>query len=148
MSRLLTQVSVFMVALSMLFALSQLAIDKINPGGNNTFYNPEGSPICKAMVGGCESGTYNPKQFSDQDVGTAETTVDPDSGNIFTDVFNTIKNWALRNPISSAVFYIVTGPYTFLYSTGLPQEAAAIVAGLFYAIGILLIMNYFAGRGD
>lgn len=140
----MTHALVFVIILNALMMLSQAAMLDINPDGS-VVYTGEGSII--------ESFDSNPSGDPVLDTDTiqdrlpsGEASVSPTTGNVFTDIFSSIKGWIGDHTGLTYVFNIVSAPYSILKLTHLPTEFVYIVGSLWYGITFFLLIAFFWGR--
>jgi hypothetical protein len=66
----------------------------------------------------------------------------PTTGNIFTDVFNSIKNWMLSVPGLNYVYMIISSPACLITQLNLPGGIGGLIAGFWYCITVFLIIAF------
>ncbi len=98
-------------------------------GGNNLFMDCAQSQIV--------NNSNIPGLFP----GSAETT-SPTTGNIFTDVFTSIKNWMLQTPGLNYVYVVVSSPASIIGALNLPSPIGELLGGFWYALTIFLIIAF------
>ena len=86
---------------------------------------------------------------SDDVLPESSDSVDPDTGNVFTDAWKSVTNWWNKQQTRfSLLTSIFSQPYGFLKDIGIPQEYATAFAMLWYSImGILLVAFIRSGGG-
>lgn len=138
----LTLALVFVMALNLLMGLSQLATTDINPEGPN-YFNCEGSMLDN--FGNCQTNLLNTSQTISQ-LPTGESSIEPQTNNIFTDTFRSIKKWVTNIPGVNYLFGIITGPYNIIKSLNLPDGFTFTIGAFWYGITLFLIIAFIWGR--
>jgi len=140
----LTTALVLVLTLNVLIFLAQAGIDDLNPNAVN-FYDSSGS-----LIDGFNGGTAdNPSLDKDaltNALPTAEGSISPETGNFFTDVFSSIKNWVTGLPGISYLYGIIMAPYNMLKMAGLPNAFTWAVGSLWYGLTLFLIVAFIWGR--
>jgi hypothetical protein len=109
----------------------------------------EGNLLCKFEAAGCANSTYDVTGQNPGDrLPDTSISVSPTTGNIFTDTFNTLKNWFMENTGLGYVVNILAGPSSFFKAVGLPAEISFILGAMWYAIGLYFLIAFIAGRPD
>ena len=73
--------------------------------------------------------------------GTSEAT-SPTTGNIFTDVFTSIRNWILGVPGINYVYIILSSPACALQSLNLPIGMTPLLIAFWYTLNVFLIIAF------
>lgn len=137
----LTQALVIVLAINAVLWLGQVAVLEVNPTGT-TFFNADGTTLQSF-----DSGNYT---LNDDDPATvlpsAESSVSPETGNIFTDAFTGIKNWFLESTGLNYVFSVLGAPYRFLKAAGLPSQFTFVLGSMWYGITLFLVIAFMFGR--
>lgn len=137
----LTEALAIVLSINAVLWLGQLAVLELNPAGPS-FFDSQGS-----ILSGFNAGNYT---LDDTDPGSvlpdAESSVSPETGNIFTDAFTAIKGWFLDTTGLSYVFSVLGAPYRFLRAIGLPTEFTFILGSLWYGITLFLVIAFMVGR--
>lgn len=138
----LTIALVFVLAANALLVLANASVEDMNPA--ISYYNLDGA--CIGKFGDAETliidGESIPGYFPE-----SEGSVEPTSGEgFFTDLFGSIKNWAVSLPGISHVYCIVMSPYNMLKIMGLPEMFNFVIGALWYGLTIFLIVAFFWGR--
>lgn len=142
----LTNALAVVIGINVIMFLAQAAILELEPEGSS-FYNCEGSIIASFDKNNCTSATYvlddsNPKDL----LPTGAKSVDPDTGNIFTDAFTGIKTWLLDSLGLSYLANILSAPTNMLKAMGLPDAFSFAVGALWYGVTLFLIVAFLFGR--
>ena len=145
MSNLTTALMIVMGINAMLF-LGQMAVLDINPSGT-TFYHCEDGSLAQFEADGCTGSNYvlNSTDPASQ-LPSGVSSVSPETGNIFTDTFTTIKSWFLDTSGLSYLVSILSAPMTFLSALGLPQAFNFALGSLWYGVTLFLILAFLLGR--
>jgi len=146
MGNLLTAVLTVMSINVMMF-LGQVAVLELNPDAN-VFFHLKGS-----MLGEFETNKGNiPGNYTLDDsdpasrLPSATASVNPTDGNIFTDIFASVKNWLLQSTGVSYLLAVLSAPYNFLKALQLPDAFTFAVGTLWYIGGLVLLILFITGR--
>ena len=113
-------------------------------GGVNPF-NEDLNILTKFNAG--TNGTYDlPSDPGGQIPGGGATSISPDTGNVFTDTFTSIKSWFVDTLGLGWILSILQGPKVILTAIGLPLAAAWALASLWYGITLFIIVAFIWGR--
>lgn len=141
----LTNALAIVIGINVLLFLAQASVLELD-SGSGTFYNCEGTILSEFDTGNCTSTNYvlddNPTSL----IPSGSSSVNPDTGNIFTDAFSGIKNWFLDITGVSYLIAIVSAPTNFLKVMGLPSAFAFAVGALWYGVTLFLIIAFMFGR--
>jgi hypothetical protein len=133
-----------MVSIQVVMFLGQTSVDHIAndylSGDGTTFFNYENSTIQKF-----DSGSFIVKDTTSADFPESNN-VESGTGNIFTDTFNSAKNWFLDKTGINYLLDIANAPKNQLRSIGLPPEVSFALGFMWNAIIILLIIAFVLGR--
>lgn len=138
----LTIAATFVMILNILMWLGQVAALDINPEGS-VYYTPENEVICQ--FGDCDSYTLNTSAINQQ-LPSGEGSISPTTGNIFTDIFSSIKDWLGDKLGLNYIKAILSAPYNILKSMNLPIEFVYAVGTLWYAITSIIVVAFIWGR--
>lgn len=137
---------VIVLSINVLFFLGQFAMNDINPTGTK-FYDCEGNIMSEFELSNCKGAYFEVDQsYGLGNLPTAESGVSPETGNIFTDIFTTAKNWLLQKSGLGYILSILGAPVTFLSSIGLPNAFVFAIGTLWYAITFFLIIAWLLGK--
>ena len=134
---------VLMICFDVVFFLGQIAIDEINPAV--TFYNCDG----KLLEGGAEGQNCSSLTVVDNPRNTLPDVTEPlqpTTENIFTDLFNSIKSFFVKQSGLGDIFRILAGPMTFLEVLGLPKAFTFAIGSAWMMISFFLVISFFWGR--
>lgn len=129
---------VVLLAIDMFFFLGQTAVTEVNPGGLQ-FYNYEGGLIHNYDAG-------NQTIPTDTILPTGSASVSPTTGNVFTDIFTSIKETLLDIPVLGTILQIVFAVPIYVGSTGLPAGAKFAINAFFYAVLGFILVSFIWGR--
>ena len=116
----------------------------VDLGGVNPF-NENKNILTKFNAGG--NGTYDLPSDPGADLpGGGATSISPDTGNVFTDTFTSIKTWFVDTSGLGWLLSILQGPKIILQAIGLPAAAAWALAALWYGITLFIIVAFIWGR--
>lgn len=135
----------FMVVLSinLMMWLGQVAVLSENPTGVN-FVDYDGNIFNKWESGNFELNESDPYNMLPSGSGA----VDPETGNVFTDVFNSIKGWVAEKSGARYLMQVVSAPYNFLEALHLPVEFVYAVGTFWYLLTLLLFVLMMWGRDN
>jgi len=144
----LTIALVFVLTINIFFFLAQAAILDLNPDAP-IFFTNKGTILDQLDV---ESGT----SVLDTDntlnnLPTGEGSVSPTTGNFFTDMFSSIKNWFVEATGLGYLLSIISAPYNFLKMalSGLGESINPLIFAigtLWYGVTLFLVIAFFWGR--
>lgn len=141
----ITGALVVVMAINVMLFLGQASISGISDEANQTLFNCQGS-----ILGGFDSNNCNGSYVLDTTNinGTLpqKVTSATDEGNIFTDIFGSIKTWFLDTTGLSYAIDIISAPNKFLTAIGLPGAFSFALAAMWYGITIFLLVAFFWGR--
>jgi len=130
------------LAINVFFFLGQTAIDNINPTGERTQFFDEND----AMIGGYNAGNYTLNEDVASELPNTEGAVSPETGNWFTDTFQTVKNWFLDTTGLSYLLNLVNALPHFLSAIGLPHKFVFAIGFFWHAFTIFLVVSYIGGK--
>ena len=125
-------------------AITDISIEMGEGTGNQTvFFNYANSFISKFDKG---NYTINTNSSNTELVGT-ESSVNPETGNIFTDTFAKVKSFFVGISSGMAFFFeILAGPYRYLVMLHVPAWFSYSFGAIWYGITLLLFVLLIAGR--
>ena len=139
----LTTALMVVLTLNVLMFMTQASMINIAETSTPNIFNCQGS-----MMGVYSENCSNADTaiLDNSDVpalfpGTADAT-SPTTGNIFTDVFTSIKNWMLDTLGLKYVYNILSAPYNILKITGLPNEITFALSVFWYGLTAFLIIAF------
>lgn len=142
----LTTALVFVMALNVFMYLAQASILELNPDSAVLFFSGEGHLITEfdKNLGAGEpvldtESTYDNLPSPAKDVS-------PTTGNIFSDMFTSIKDWFAQSSGLRYLAGIVSAPYNMLKAMGLPNSFTFAIGTLWYGITLFLIIAFTLGR--
>lgn len=125
---------------AMLF-LVNVAVYDIN---GSEFYGYNATIIKNADTGG---GNYDVSQLSESDIPSSTSTVDPETGAFFTDIFRSVRNWIFQNiPGAQTVTMAINALPHFLSAIGLPQIFVFAIGAVWHLFGIFTLVAFIWGR--
>lgn len=144
----LTYALVIMLSINAIFILGQASVIEVVATGTE-FYECEGTMLADLSSGNCSTGSYllNDTDPADK-LPTGETSVSPETGNVYTDTFTTSRSWLLDSLGLRYVLNLLSGPYNILKAIGLPSIFAFAIGGLWYGVTLFLIVAFILGRND
>jgi hypothetical protein len=134
MNNLLTALIIVLGINFMLWA-SQGAINEMNPG-------------MQIYTGGGILENHNLSTGANpyEEMPSSGGAVNTESGNIFIDTFGSFMNWLAEKTGFDSFIQMLKAPYSFLKVLGVPADAAAILAGLWYIVTLALLILVATGR--
>ena len=91
-------------------------------------------------------GNWTIREFSGDDLPESEDSVSAETGNVFTDLFRTAKNWVLNTAGAQYVIGILGAPVMLLSGMNLPAGVVWFVATMWYGIFAFLIISWLLNR--
>lgn len=138
----MTVAATFIFILNIMMWLTQVSALDMNPEGA-VFYSPDNEIICQ--VGDCSSYTLNTSAINQQ-LPSAEGSISPTTGNLFTDTFSSIKDWLGDKLGLNYARSILSAPYQILQSMGLPLEFVYAIGTLWYGMSLIILVAFIWGR--
>lgn len=133
-----------MLCLDVVFFLGQAAIADMNPEWQE-FYTCDGSTTLGSFKDSCTNYTLPQSPGTLLPGGTVN--VDPTTGNIFTDIFTSVKEWIVDTiPGAGLVLSILSGPMGLLKALKLPAAFYWAVGMLWWGATFFIIINWIFGR--
>ena len=130
---------VLMLGMSVVFMLANLGVNEYTET-DNTF----GNTGLLDSYGNRTAGTLN--EFGQDTLPETEQSVSPETGNVFTDLFRTAKNWVLQKTGAQYLIDILTAPVDLLRSMGLGNQLIFIIGALWYGVFVFLIVSWLFNR--
>lgn len=131
---------IVILSISLVIFIGNLAINEINPEADSLI----SSTILSSY--GNET-TFTTNTYNSSDLPDASQSADADTGNVFTDLFNTAKNWLIQSTGARYVIDFVTAPYTLLANIqGLPPVIAFAIGTAWYGLIIFLFVSWIFNR--
>jgi hypothetical protein len=137
-TNLLSGLVIFLV-ISGVLGMANLAVKNYN--ADATF--ADGDNVLD-QYGNRTAGTIN--EFSGDDLPESEDSVSAETGNVFTDLFRTAKNWILNTAGAQYVIGILGAPAQLLNGMNLPTSVVWFIATMWYGIFIFLIISWLLNR--
>lgn len=143
----LTTALTIVLAINCMFILGNVAVNDLLEDNVN-FYSCEGSVHSELGTCNLTSGEFVLNTGNSVNLlPTGEaTSVNQETGNIFTDIFSSTKTWLLDTMGLSYVVQILSTPYDIMIAIGLPSAFAFAVGSLWYGVTLLLIVAFIFGR--
>ena len=91
-------------------------------------------------------GAWTVKEFDGDELPESEDSVSAETGNVFTDLFRTAKNWILNTTGAQYVIGILGAPVQLLNGMNLPPAVIWFIGTMWYGIFIFLIMSWLLNR--
>lgn len=141
----LTVALVFVLTVNALLFLAQASVMDLNPDGEG-FYNAEGSLISNFAENNDVNNPVLNKEKIVNSLPEGEATISPETGNLFTDTFSSVKRWFTGLPGINYIYGIVMAPYNMLKAMNLPNAFAFAIGSLWYGVTLFLIVAFFWGK--
>lgn len=129
----------FVIALNMLLFLSQVSTLNINPDGP-VYFNYNGSIISEF-----DKGNYTLDENVESRLPSSEATISEDTGNWFTDVWNSIKSWVGEKTKAKYVMMAITAVPNFLKTIGFHPSIVFALGFAWYSLMLFLLVMVFKG---
>lgn len=140
----LTIMLAIMISINVGLGLYDYGITSYNPSYNGSI-DFSGTPA-GTLTDGSINGSVNLN--SDLAVPEGSDSVDPDTGNIFTDTFKSMSNWVKELDSKIGIIYsVLNQPRGFLKDIGVPAVFYNAFGIIWYLILITLIVNFIKGGG-
>lgn len=142
----LTSALIVVLSINCILFLGQMAVLDISADAPN-FYNCQGTIFGQLESSACASSIYvlNDTNPSSR-LPSGETSVSPETGNIFTDAFTSIKSFFINDLGLGYLVAILSAPSNFLKALGLPSAFTFAIGALWYGLTLFLLIAFFWGR--
>jgi hypothetical protein len=142
----ITGALLIVLSVNVILFLAQAGMTDINPTGTK-FFNCSGTIISEFDTGNCQGELYLiNSDYASNNLPEGEESVSPETGNFFTDIFNTAKNWILGVSGVTYLINIVSAPASFLASLGLPSAFVFAIGSLWYGLTFFLVIAWILGK--
>ena len=131
---------VIVMSINLMLFFGQAASISLNPEGS-VFYDGSGS-----LLSDFNNGNYTLPNNPDDLIPSGDSSVDPETGNIFTDTFSSTRSWILETTGLGYLLNLLSAPAQLLYSIGLPAAFSWGIGALWYGITLFLIVAFILGR--
>ena len=128
------------LSINVFLFLGQMAVNDINPGQAPQFFNAD-----EQLIGDFDAGNYTLNENITDKLPGGEGSVSPTTGNVFTDLFSTMKNWFLESTGLNYLVAIINAVPNFLKIIGLPKEFVFAIGFFWHAITLFLVINFIKG---
>ena len=130
---------IIMISINVILFMVQISSDKINPD-SSSLYTYEGS-----FMQDYDSGDYILNQNESGIIPTSEGSVSPTTGNLFTDVFASVKNW-FSNSLGGKYFtQLLWGIPNILKSLSIPSEIAFALGVFWHTLTVISFIVFLKG---
>ena len=146
----LTVAMVFVLVLNVLMWTCQASIMQLNTVNPTVFYTDENKQ--GSLIGEFDknAGTGNDPILDTDNLNnqlpSSEGSISPTTGNIFVDIFTSVKNWFVDTTHLDFVYNILSAPYHILKAMHLPEELSFTFGTLWYALTLFLVVSFLWGR--
>jgi len=137
----ITSALVVVLSINLMLFLGQAAALSLAGDEEIIFYNEAGG-----LLSDFDSGNYTTPTNPDDLLPSGEASVNPETGNIFTDTFSASRSWILETTGLGYLINLLGAPAQFLYSIGLPAAFAWGIGALWYGITLFLLVAFILGR--
>lgn len=138
----ITSALVIVLSINVMLFLGQAAAIAINPAGE-VFHDSGGS-----LISDFDNGNYTLPNNPDELIPEGESSVNPETGNIFTDTFSASRSWVLETTGLGYLINLLGAPAQLLYSIGVPNAFAWAVGALWYGVTLFLVVAFILGRDN
>lgn len=146
MNSTITTALMVVLSINVILFLGQIAVLEVSDEAG-IFYNATGSPLCQLEGSNCASSVYVVNEVNPAGVlPSGESSISPDTGNIFTDAFTGLKTWFINSLGLGYVVAILSAPSTFLKALGVPNALSFSFGALWYGITLFLLVAFLLGR--
>lgn len=135
------KILLFILCVDVIFFLVHIGMANINPDGPNLVNS---NFINDVNVGG--NGSYVLDSNPELSLPESEGSINPETGNVFTDTFSATKSWLVDTTGLSYLLKITGGPYTYLKTTNLPESFVFSIGALWYMLSIFSLILLITGR--
>lgn len=136
---------VMVLSINFLLFISQVSIEKTAEsegfGQFTDYYNYE-----DGLLSEYDTGNYTVKSTFTDELPETEGSVSTETGNFFTDLFGTVKNWFLDTTGIKQASAVVNAFPNALKNIGTPEEIAFSLGALWHILTLFLIVMVI--RGD
>ncbi len=130
-----------MISINVVFWMGQSALAEENSFVE--FFNVSSSPVGQYVIGDSFVANYSDFEL------TLEDNINPDTGNIFTDIYKSIKSWFdKQNSRFELVTNILGQPYGFLKEANAPAPITAAFAVIWYILISISLMGMIRGSNQ
>lgn len=141
----LTNALMIVLFINLFLFLGQYAVLQINPNAPVN-YDIKGSLLCNFESSNCQDLNYTLKADVEGDLPSGTTGISPTTGNLFTDIFTSVKSWFADATGLNYVYSILKAPYNLLNAIGLPEMLVFGIGSLWYGITLFLLIAFMWGR--
>lgn len=134
----------FILAFNVFLFFGQSAVDGLAASENvssQNFFDYQDS-----LIGQYDTGNYTINQDIAGELPESQAKVEPDTGNIFTDTFSSIKGWLLKTTGAQAFINWFTALPNFLSVIGLPAPIVFGIGVFWHILTIYLFVTLLTGR--
>jgi len=137
----------FVIALNVLMFLTQAAILEVNPDAT-TFFTNKGTML-DSFDANKNTGNYTlDTDAVSEHLPTGKGSISVTTGNLFTDMFSSIKTWLADKTGLSYLSGIVSAPYNILKSMNLPNAFVFAMGTMWYVLTLFLLIAFIWGRDN
>jgi len=131
---------ILVLAIDMFLFMGQTAVLETNPSGN-VFYGYEGT-LAKQQ----DAGNYTLNESVINKLPSGEASVSAETGNIFTDLFTSIKSFFVETTGLGYLLAIVNAVPNFLKAINLPGTFVFLVGAFWHSMTLFMLISFFWGR--
>jgi hypothetical protein len=135
-----TTALVIVLSINVMLFLGQAASLSLNPAGTK-YYNNAGT-----LISDFDNGNYTVPNDPNNLIPSGESSVNAETGNIFTDTFTTARSWILEKTGLGYLVNLLGAPANFLKAIGLPDVFAWGVGSMWYGVTLFFIVSWIMGR--
>lgn len=121
--------------------LGQQAVNEINPAGPPTFYHYEAG-----LLQANDEGNYTLTSDVLGKLPTGESSVSAETGNIFTDIFSSIKGWIADTTGVNYVIDLINALPNFFKALGLPPAFVFVIGSIWHTTTVFMLVLLLWGR--
>lgn len=134
----------FILALNLFLFLGQYGVDQVAASEGTSgpvFFTYDGS-----LISSYDAGNYTLDEDVSGKLPTSQGSIEPESGNLFTDTFATVKNWFLESTGLGYLLGFVNALPNALKAFGLPAPIAFGIGFFWHALTFFLIVAFIKGN--
>lgn len=126
------------LSINIFLFMGQTAVDSV--ANSTQFYNYDNS-----FISTFDKGNYTLRDANGSLLPDPAQSVDPDTGNVFTDMFSTFKSWITQATGVQYLLNLLNAVPTFLLAIGLPPMFAYLVGVFWHGTTLLLLIAFLRG---
>lgn len=126
------------LTINMFLFLGQLAFESVNPSARIF-------DRTTTLLNDADAGGYVINQSISGNLPASEASVSPTTGNVFTDLFTSIKGWILDSTGAKYIVAFLFAVPNFLKAMSLPGAFTFVVSAFWYSYNFFLLLMFLWG---